>query len=332
MEIRDGVLQRSLIASEYRHAVAECGQALGRSPADSRRSAANHSDGRLVPPIGLRAPTTAHDRSRPNLNRVLHREVRPFPLAVPEAKTWPNREDRDRMAKSAARPVDDNGPESIPTWKRQSVERSLKSARAKAQDRSDRFVKAGLDLIKSTGDTGFTVQEVVDRSGMSIRTFYMFFASKDDLLLAIHETILSSEVTPRLRRRIESVDDPVAKIKTFIEALFAISSGDEPARRGLVLQQHRLAEARPDDLDHAMEPQVQLFIELLEKAAKSGRLRADLDIGTTARILHQMILSVTHSRVLGSKQFGELTPDDLWDICSHAIGAASPSSSRRRRS
>ena len=89
--------------------------------------------------------------------------------------------------------------EALPSWKRQSVERSLRTARVRAADRSDRFVQAGIDLIKTTGDTGFTVQEVVDGSGMSIRTFYMFFASKDDLLLAIHETLLSTEVEPRLR-------------------------------------------------------------------------------------------------------------------------------------
>ncbi len=31
---------------------------------------------------------------------------------------------------------------------------------------------------------------------MSIRTFYNFFASKDDLLVAVHETILATELVP----------------------------------------------------------------------------------------------------------------------------------------
>jgi AcrR family transcriptional regulator len=236
-------------------------------------------------------------------------------------------EDATGMAKRAGQALHDeqepSEPASLPSWKRQSVERSLQSARARAQDRSDRFVKAGLELIKTTGDTGFTVQEVVDESGMSIRTFYLFFASKDDLLLAIHETILSSEVAPRLRDRCDRVSDPVAKIRTFIEALFELSAMEEPATRAIVLQQHRLAESRPDDLDHAMEPQVQLFIELLEDAASAGQLRKGLDVTIAARLLHHMILSVTESRVLGSKLSEEITPDDVWDICSAALGTSS---------
>lgn len=238
------------------------------------------------------------------------------------------------MAKRAGQALRDeqetSESESLPSWKRQSVERSLKSARARAQDRSDRFVKAGLELIKTTGDTGFTVQEVVDESGMSIRTFYLFFASKDDLLLAIHETILTSEVTPRLRRRCDRVSDPVGKIRTFIEALFELSSMEESATRAIILQQHRLAEARPDDLDQAMEPQVQLFIELLDGAAAAGRLRKALDVTTSARLLHHMILSVTHSRVLGSTLSEEISPDQVWEICSAALGAVPRASSNAR--
>ncbi len=95
---------------------------------------------------------------------------------------------------------DESSNTSVPAWQSQSVERSLKAARERAQHRSDRFVNAGIDLISTTGDMGFTVQDVVDKSGMSIRTFYLFFATKDDLLVAIHETLLASEVEPRCVR------------------------------------------------------------------------------------------------------------------------------------
>jgi AcrR family transcriptional regulator len=209
--------------------------------------------------------------------------------------------------------------EAVPTWKRQSVERSLKTVRARAQDRSDRFVNSGIELIKSRGDTGFTVQEVVDGSGMSIRTFYMFFASKDDLLLAIHETILGSEVGPRLRRKCDAEPDVVDKIRAFVYALFELSGNTEPSTRAFIIQQHRLAESKPDDLDHAMEPQVDLLVELLRNADDAGRLREGLDVDTTAQLLHHTILSIIESRVMGSKLSGSLSPDQVWELWSSAI-------------
>jgi AcrR family transcriptional regulator len=224
------------------------------------------------------------------------------------------------MAKRERQAEDSADLDSLPPWKRQSVERSLKAARARAQDRSDRFVNAGIELIKRTGDTGFTVQDVVDDSGMSIRTFYLFFASKDDLLLAMHETILSSEVEPRLRRRCDIESDPIDKIKAFIEALFELSGNLMPSTKAFIVQQHRLAESRPDDLDLAVEPQVNLFIELLSGAAEAGRVREGLDVETSARLLHHMILSVVEAKVLGSKRSADISPDQVWELCAAAIG------------
>jgi AcrR family transcriptional regulator len=212
--------------------------------------------------------------------------------------------------------------DALPSWQRKSVERSLRSARDRARDRSDRLVNAGLELIKATGDLNFTVQDVADQAGMSIRTFYMFFATKDDLLLAIHERIFSTEASPRLRKSCDAVKDPVEKIRTFIEALFALAGNGQPATRALLMQQHRLAESRPDDLDRAMEPQVQLFITLLQQAADSDRLSKEIDIETTARLLHTLIHGLVESRVLGSKLAGEVEVDEVWTVCKRAIGIA----------
>ncbi len=223
-------------------------------------------------------------------------------------------------------------PEPIPEWKRQSVDRSLTAARARAQDRTDRFVAAGIALITRTGDTGFTVQDVVDEARMSIRTFYSFFAGKDDLLLAIHETILVSEVVPRLRAGCDAQPDPVAKIRAYIDTLFDLSENPAPSTRAFVVQQHRLAETRPEDLDLAMAPQVDLLVELVEGAADAGRVREGLDVEPTARLLHHLVHGIVQDRVLGSKQTGLLSADALWVFTAAAIGATTTSRRASRRS
>ncbi len=226
--------------------------------------------------------------------------------------------------------------EPIPAWKSQSVERSLQSARH-AQDRSDRFVKAGIELIRRRGDTGFTVQDVVDQSGMSIRTFYLFFATKDDLLLAIHETILASEVEPRLRRKCDAEPDPVTKIKVFIDTLFELTRNSAPVTRGFMVQQHRLAESRPDDLDRAMEPQLNLVLELVQDAAAAGRFARRSRRETSALLLHHLVHGIVEDRVLGSPQVAGLSPDQVWvlhhgDRCrSRSAYATAPLGGPKRR-
>ena len=156
--------------------------------------------------------------------------------------------------------------DAIPAWKKNSVERSLTSARERAQDRSDRFVAAAMELMQERGTTDFTVQEVIDRSRMSIRTFYKFFASKDDLLVAVHDTILAREVVPRLRRRCEVTSDPVERVRAYIEGLYDLTADRNPASRALTTFRSRLAETRPNDLEQTMRPQIELVVELVSRS------------------------------------------------------------------
>ncbi|HMG42283.1 MAG TPA: TetR/AcrR family transcriptional regulator [Acidimicrobiales bacterium] len=210
--------------------------------------------------------------------------------------------------------------EEIPEWKRQSVERSLTAARARAQQRSDRFVATTIELMGEKGSLDFTVQDVVDRSHMSIRTFYNYFASKDDLLAAVYQTIVSREVTPRLRTACERQTDPVLRIRAYIEELYELTSTPSPVAYSLTTFHNRLAEIRPADLDHAFRPQVDLIIELVRDAMAAKRLRSPLEPEKVARLLHHTVLAIVHTRVLGADPKAAVTAEELWLFCAHGIG------------
>jgi AcrR family transcriptional regulator len=217
----------------------------------------------------------------------------------------------------------------MPAWKRQSIDRSLQSARARAQARSDRLVATTIELMHEKGSTDFTVQDVVDRSKMSIRTFYNFFASKDDLLVAVHETVLASEVVPRLRRRCAKQSDPVKRLRAYIEGLYHLTTEDLPVSRALTVYYNRLAETRPADLERAFEPQLALVVELVRDVAEAGHLRSGLDPEKAAHLLHHTVLAVVHARILGSQTYRSVSADELWEFCAHGIGLQ-PSVTRRR--
>src|SRR5690606_34763956 len=94
---------------------------------------------------------------------------------------------RDAMTDGAV--VDDAG--AFESWQQRAVERSLSRARAKALQRSARFLEVAVKLMDETGGVDFTVQELVNRSKLSLRAFYQHFDGKDDLLLALFEEQMS---------------------------------------------------------------------------------------------------------------------------------------------
>src|SRR4249919_2190294 len=59
------------------------------------------------------------------------------------------------------------------------------------EPREKRFMKSALAILGETGRTDFTVLEVVERSKTSLRSFYQHFSTKDELLLALVDKIMS---------------------------------------------------------------------------------------------------------------------------------------------
>ncbi len=232
----------------------------------------------------------------------------------------------------AVKSVTDLEDDSVPGWLRQSMERSLRSARARAHARSDRFVVAATQLLQEKGSDEFTVQDVVERSKMSIRTFYKYFGSKEDLLVAVSETVVAREAVPRLRKHIAKEKDPVLRLKAYVEGLVELTAQTTgPVARTLTSYQNRLAESRPADLARAMRPQIELLVELIRDAARTQPLRGDLTVETAARLMHYTVLAAVHARVLGTEGADEVSPGALWQFCVAGMGFTIPSSPPRAR-
>jgi AcrR family transcriptional regulator len=227
------------------------------------------------------------------------------------------RHEPDEVERVDGEPPTGSPGDELPGWQRRSVERSLESARVRARQRSDRFVNAALDFILEEGSVDFTIQDVVDRSGMSVRTFYSFFDGKDSLLLAIYETILRKTAVPILREECDKETEPVLRLRALLAGLTERTATTNPTYRALSVFHLRLAETRPRDLAHALNPLRGLIVELLGEVEAAGLLRADLDISAQAGLLLELLLANAHTSILSGIR--RASPEDMWAFCSAAV-------------
>jgi AcrR family transcriptional regulator len=206
-------------------------------------------------------------------------------------------------------------------WHQRTLDRSLKSARARAISQGDRLIAAAADLLRETGRPEFTVQEVVDRAGMSLRSFYHHFATKDDLLLALIEETIRSYIR-RLTPVLEGETDPIEQLHLFVKHVYGGEGSDDPAARGMVLFHWQLAEARTEEFVASLAPQTRLLQSLLERGVEAGQVRDDLSPAVlTAFITHSM-MSLLDLRVMGiSFTDAAMTGDDVWQC---VLGLVSP--------
>jgi len=217
-----------------------------------------------------------------------------------------------------------SSPSEEPAWKQRAVERSTKAAKLRAEQRVERFLDAAQAIITKKGTTDFTVQEVVDRSRQSLRSFYQHFNGKHELLLALFEDALK-RAADQIRAAATGQEDPLDRLKVAVQLLFELSRPDPTAQRPLFTDfAPQLLVSHPTETKVAHAPLLNLFTELMTDADAAGKLRAHVNPHRMAALTMQTVMFVAQSSApADDEKAHSLTADEAWDFCAH--GFAGPS-------
>ncbi|GAS95550.1 TetR family transcriptional regulator [Mycolicibacterium canariasense] len=206
-----------------------------------------------------------------------------------------------------------------PAWKQRAVERSVRTAKLRAAQRSQRFLDAAQAIIIEKGSTDFTVQEVVDRSRQSLRSFYLQFDGKHELLLALFEDAITRSAD-QIRAAVADRTDPLERLEVAVELLFESTCPDPTAKRPLFTDfAPRLSVSHPSEVMAAHTPLLTLLTELMEQAADAGRLRP----GIRPRRLAAMTMKTV--MLLAQYSGNDVTPgkptsaQEVWDFVAHGF-------------
>ncbi|MBD0021686.1 TetR family transcriptional regulator [Gordonia pseudamarae] len=203
-----------------------------------------------------------------------------------------------------------------PAWKQRAVERSIKTAKLRAEQRVQRFLDAAQAIITEKGTTEFTVQEVVDRSRQSLRSFYLQFDGKHELLLALFEDALN-KAAAQIRVAAESETDPVERLHIATTLLFELSRPDPTATRPLFSDfAPQLLLTHPNEVRVAHAPLIALFAELMSDAADSGHLDSTIAPRRLAAMTMQTIMFIAQSSAPETPDAHPIAADEVWEFCS----------------
>ena len=213
-----------------------------------------------------------------------------------------------------------SNPEEEPAWKQRAVERSIKTARLRAAQRVQRFLDAAQAIIIEKGSTDFTVQEVVERSRQSLRSFYLQFNGKHELLLALFEDALL-RTADQIRAATEVQPQPLARLKAAIELLFELSRPDPTAKRPLLTDfAPRLLVSHPAEVRVAFTPLLTLLTQLVEAADEAGELRPGVNARRVAAMTMQTVMFVAQSSAESDDPaMHPITAEEVWDFCAHGL-------------
>ncbi|MFD8103595.1 TetR/AcrR family transcriptional regulator [Nocardia fluminea] len=210
-----------------------------------------------------------------------------------------------------------------PAWKQRAVERSIKSTRLRAEQRVQRFLDAAQAIISENGSTDFTVQEVVERSRQSLRSFYLQFDGKHELLLALFEDALL-RTAEQIRDAAEAEADPLARLAVAVRLLFSLCRSDPSDRHPLFTDfAPRLLVTHPAHVKVAHAPLLSLFVDLVTDAASAGTLRPGLNPRRVAAMTMQTVMFTAQSSgAQDDSTMRPVTAEEVWDFCASGVTGA----------
>ena len=201
-----------------------------------------------------------------------------------------------------------------------------------ASNQRERIMAAVAGAVSARGYAGMTVEDVISLAGVSRRTFYDHFKSKDDAFLAEYDIIAS-----KLFESVTAAYDPEASLQdraqTCLEAVVDYFC-DEPAYADMCIVE--VLAAGPvaiERRDNSLQALAALIDQAVEELPKRGRPPA-----LTSQALVGGIYEVIYSRVLRGQldELPGLVPDLLYALLlpylgPEVAGAAQKKAKRRTR-
>ncbi|HUV09583.1 MAG TPA: TetR/AcrR family transcriptional regulator [Acidimicrobiia bacterium] len=204
------------------------------------------------------------------------------------------------------------------SWRERALARSLEAPRARSVERIERLVGAARDLANETGTATFTVHQVIERSGLSLKGFYRCFEGKDDLLVALLEEDSRLGATI-LADIVDRASEPEARLEAYVTGVFALLTHEGAlGYAGVLVREHRrLSEAHPDELARAIAPMVDVLILEVSAAADAGVVSSD-DPTRDAATIFALVLEGIHDVTLGRVDALDQA-EYLWRFCRAAL-------------
>lgn len=185
------------------------------------------------------------------------------------------------------------------------------------------IVDAARRLISVRGEH-FTTQELAKEAGVALQTFYRYFASKDELLLAVIESMIA-DACSLFEQRAHDVDDPVEELCSYLtwvmESLDA-TDGEGPSARFIASEHWRLSRLFPDAVAQATKAFTDMIAAPIVAGNEQGRLRSP-DPDRDAWLITQLALSVFHQQAFATTRDPGIA-GDLVRLCLTALGSTDP--------
>jgi len=185
----------------------------------------------------------------------------------------------------------------------------------RAGDKRERILTAAERVFARRGFFAARVSGIAKDAGVADGTIYLYFKSKDDLLISLFENRMK-QVNDTLRAAIAECP-PAEQLRAFIHTYLKLVS-DEPTAAEVLTIELRQSSKFMKEYDN---PQFASFLRMLGGIIADGQARGELDPGIPSHIAARMIFGILDELALAwvlARQ--PLRPPSIGDSRARGVG------------
>jgi len=179
------------------------------------------------------------------------------------------------------------------------VERRMAGRRAEYGAEMRRIVETTFSLIQRTGSLEPSMREILAENGLSTQAFYKYFASKDELMLALLDEG-RRRLVDTLQRRMERSTVPTQQVRSWIEGVLAqaTNAGAAARTRPWVLSEQRLAELFPAEHEASVDQLSDLLREPIARLRNAPPSKDEV-VRLAATMVYELTFARLRSHLVG---------------------------------
>lgn len=158
------------------------------------------------------------------------------------------------------------------------------SVRGGGGDKRERILESALRVFASKGFFGAKVSDVADEAGVADGTIYLYFKSKDDLLISLFEQQMQ-KVNAELEAAMKGAKDAADKLRRFIRAYLGLVEKNRHATEVITIELRQSAKFMKEYSNPRFADLLKMLASVIHEGQRQGRLRDDVPPPVAARAL-----------------------------------------------
>lgn len=171
------------------------------------------------------------------------------------------------------------------------------SRRASREDKRRRIIDAAVEVFAAKGFFGARVAEIAEAAGVADGTIYLYFRSKDEMLISLFEEKMG-EINRRFVTLLSQFDDPAEKLRQYVVEHLALVAEQPRLMHVLTVELRQSARFVHEYSPKAFAKYLALLGSILEEGQRRGVFRRELDNAVFRRALFGAIDEIARDWVL----------------------------------